>query len=216
LEVPDVPRLLLLEPDFLGFQIMAGHGPRRGATVNPAALRIVRDLIPSDSRSASKHDDAAPADDRLPVPSGYVSGQGNQTARSDKIFVRDFVLPVRIGAYARERDTPQRVRFNVEVEVTRPVHVAKDMRDIVSYDIVIDAIRITAAREDVRLVETLAERVAELVLAHERAVRVTVRAEKLDLIGGSVGVEITRERRDFVADADHVPPAVAADPKATE
>ena len=125
------------------------------------------------------------------------------------------MLPVRIGVDAHERDQPLRVRFNVEVEVTRPVDVARDMRDILSYDVVLDAIRMAAGCEYVRHVETLAERVAKLVLAHGRAVRAKVRAEKLGLIGGSVGVEIMRERRDYVADADHFL-ATAADSKAVD
>jgi dihydroneopterin aldolase len=71
------------------------------------------------------------------------------------------------------------------------------------------------AREHIGLLETLVERVAALVLAHERAIRATVRAEKLDVVAGGVGVEITRERPDEVAKV-HQLFSVAADPKAAE
>ena len=45
------------------------------------------------------------------------SADPSQMAR---IFVRDLVLPVRIGAYSHERDAPQKVRFDVSVDVPPP------------------------------------------------------------------------------------------------
>ena len=216
LEVPDIPRLLLLGPDLLGFRTALCAGQQRVAAIDPVAVRLVRDLIPVDPRSAGYgQDHAAAIDYRLLAARGYSADQDKQSSEPDRIFVRDFVLPVRIGAYARERDKPQRVRFNVEVEVMRPAHAAEDMRDVLSYDVVTDGIRMIVAREHIGLLETLVERVAALVLAHERAVRTTIRAEKLDVIAGGVGVEITRERPDEVAKVHELFP-VAAGSKAAE
>jgi dihydroneopterin aldolase len=107
---------------------------------------------------------------------------------------------VNIGAYAHERGKPQNVRFNVEVTAARPMRPAADMRHVLSYDLIMDAIRLVAAREHIALVEALAERIAEVLLAHARVVSVTVRVEKLELGPGSVGVEITRQRQSEVAD----------------
>jgi dihydroneopterin aldolase len=154
-------------------------------------------------------------DYRLLAARGYSSDQDSRNAESDKVFVRDFVLPVRIGAYSRERGKPQRVRFNIEVELMRPAHAAEDMRDVLSYDIIMDGIRMIVAREHIGLLETLVERVAALVLGHDRALRATVRAEKLDVISGGVGVEITRERPDEVAKVHELFP-LAAGSKAAE
>jgi dihydroneopterin aldolase len=112
----------------------------------------------------------------------------------DRIFVHDFVLPMRIGTYARERDIEQNVRFSVDVGITRTGDVPHAMQDVVSYDIITDSIRMIAARGHVALAETLAEEVAAAVLSHPRAVTVAVRVEKLDTGSGSVGVEITRVR----------------------
>jgi dihydroneopterin aldolase len=113
---------------------------------------------------------------------------------TDRILVRDFVVPIRIGAYRHERGKTQNVRFNVEVEIVRSPHVAQDMRDVFSYDVILDGIRMIVAQEHVALIETLAERVAALVLAQHRVVRVTVQVEKLDVGPGAVGVEIVRQR----------------------
>ena len=115
------------------------------------------------------------------------------TAR-DRIFVHDFVLPVRIGAFDSEHDKPQKVRFNVDARVARPAHVPQRLPDVYSYDLITDGIRAIVAQGHIHLVETLAERIATLVLAHPVIESVTVRVEKLEVGPGSVGVEITRAR----------------------
>ena len=105
---------------------------------------------------------------------------------------------------------PQNVRFNVEVTAARPARAAADMRHVLSYDVIMDAIRLVVAREHIALVEALAERIAEFLLVHPRVVSVTVRVEKLDLGPGSVGVEITRQRQSEVADVYQLYPTAAA------
>ena len=176
LEPPDVPRLLALSPDFLGFRGALCAGGARGARLDAAALAHIRSLIAP--RSA-------------PAPAGSVT---------DRIFVSDFTVAMRIGAYAHELIAPQRVRFNVEASVARSSHQGDDMhgdmRDVFSYDLITDAIRMLAAAETFTLAETVAERVAALVLQHPRARHVRVRVEKLDLGPYRVGVEIERERPD--------------------
>ena len=199
LEAPDVPRLLLLAPDLLGFRgaLCAGHV--RGGRLDPHAVDLIRELIP--------HEDPQPASQssRAPHPLAFA-----RDGATDRIFVRDFVLPVRIGAYAHERGKPQNVRFNVEVTAARPARAAADMRHVLSYDVIMDAIRLVVAREHIALVEALAERIAEFLLAHPRVVSVTVRVEKLELGPGSVGVEITRQRQSEVADVYQLYPTAAA------
>jgi dihydroneopterin aldolase len=182
---------LLLEPDLLGFRRALCAGQERAAPIDAAAVALVRDLIPLDRRSRVQPTPVA-ADYRVLSARGYALDPKDS---GDRIFVRDLVLPVRVGAYASEREKPQNVRFDVEVSVTRPAHAVGDMRDVLSYDVITDGIRILAAKEHVALVETLAEQVAAFVLAHPRAVAVMVRVEKLDLGPGGVGVEIRRERQ---------------------
>ena len=175
LEPPDIPRLLLLNPDILAFRYDA------------ATIDGIRAQIPPDQRRPRV---PAKVDYRLAAP----RAQPDARKELDRIFVRDFVLPMRIGTYARERDTPQNVRFSVEVGIARAAEVPADMRDVLSYDVITDSIRMIAARGHVALVETLAEEIAAAVLAHPRAAHVTVRVEKLETGSGSVGIEIARER----------------------
>ncbi len=111
----------------------------------------------------------------------------------DRISVRDHIVAVEIGAFQAERGTTQRVCFNVVVEV-RPVGsiVDDDVDKILSYDKVTEAISTALSEERLNLLETLAERIAERILAEPQAERVFVRVEKLDRGPGALGVEIVR------------------------
>ena len=114
----------------------------------------------------------------------------------DRIFVHDFVLPVRIGAFDSEHEGPQQVRFNIDACIARPGRVPERLHEVFSYDLITDGIRAIVAEGHIHLVETLAERIATMVLAHSAIQQVTVRVEKLEVIPGStVGVQITRQRR---------------------
>jgi FolB domain-containing protein len=215
LEAPDIPRLLLIAPDYLGFRRALCIKQERTAQIQPEMVSMIRGLIPADPRSATYESaGGAKVDYRLLAARGY--SMDPKEAATDRVFVRDFVLPVRIGAYSREHERPQNVRFNVDVEVLRLGRAAEDMRDVFSYDVVTDGIRMIVAHEHIPLIESLIERIAALLLAHGRVMRVTVRAEKLDVGSGGVGVEITRERPAEAVDVHQLYPAAARDPKAAE
>jgi FolB domain-containing protein len=214
LETPDIPRLLLLSPDVLGFRRALCAGADRASRLHADAVDVVRALIPADARKL----DSAPAvvakvDYRLLAARGYSSEPREDAADTDRIFVRDFVLPIRIGAYVHERSKPQDVRFNVDVRVVRPHHVPEDIRDVFSYDLVTDSIRMIVAQEHIELAETLAERIAAVILTYPRVASLTVRVEKLDV---GAGVEITRRKPGEIAKVHHLYPAATADtgPKA--
>lgn len=113
----------------------------------------------------------------------------------DRISLRDHVVEVEIGAFQAERGTRQRVRFDIAVEVRRRAGpIDDDVDRILSYDRITEAIGAELAAERLNLLETLAERVAERILAEPQAMRVFVRIEKLDRGPGALGVEIVRSR----------------------
>lgn len=112
----------------------------------------------------------------------------------DIIFVRDLVLPCRIGIHDDERGPAQRVRFSVEIAVTQGATRGR-RRPVVCYDAIIATVHGVIEAGHINLVETLAERVAAGCLALEGASQVHVRVEKLDRVpGAALGVEITRSR----------------------
>jgi len=113
----------------------------------------------------------------------------------DRISLRDHVVDVEIGAFQKERGHTQRVMFNVVIEVRpAPAPLDDDVDKILSYDRITEAIAIELAAERLNLLETLAERVAERILAEPQAMRAFVRIEKLDVGPYKLGVEIVRSR----------------------
>jgi dihydroneopterin aldolase len=195
LEPPDVPRLLLVRPDVLGFRgaLCRAHD-RRGA-IDPAAVVLIRDLIPRERPDP----DASPKIDWRLLARGIIGGR-DQEGELDRVFVRDFVVSAEIGAYDFERAIRQRVVFDVEALVRRGGAHPDDMRSIFSYDLILDAIRLAVGRGHVDFVETLAEEVAAVLLQHARVRSVRVNLRKLDVIEGEVGIEIRRERASGSAD----------------
>ena len=113
------------------------------------------------------------------------------------VFVRDLVLDAMIGAYDHERDKPQRVRVNLDLQVEMRAGPPTDnLADVVSYDTMIASVREILNAGHVNLVETLAERIAERCLIDRRVKVAKVRVEKLDVFpeAASIGVEIERKR----------------------
>lgn len=189
LEEPDIPRLLPFAPDFLGFRgALCASG--RSSNIDADAVARIRALIPQ----AASPGGPSSVDYRLLAARGYAPDTTDQTLKTNRIFVRDFILPVEIGAYSFEHGHTQKVKFDVTADVLRTVPNPEDMRHVFSYDVIMDGIRAIVARGHVQLTEALAEQVAALVLEDPRVVRITVRVEKLELGPGGVGVEIERTR----------------------
>jgi 7,8-dihydroneopterin aldolase/epimerase/oxygenase len=123
------------------------------------------------------------------------------------VFVRDLVLAASIGVHPHEHAAPQRVRINIDVGVAddgaRPLSRAPVGRDelsrVVDYGKLAGAARAIVAAGHVRLVETLAERIAEACLEDPRVQLARIRVEKLDIFAdaAAAGVEIERRQADF-------------------
>jgi dihydroneopterin aldolase len=189
LEAPDVPRLLLLGPDVLGFRGALCRAHDRKDAIDPQAVALIRDLIPRERPDP----DASPKIDWRLLARGIIGGR-DQEGELDRVFVRDFVVSAGIGAYDFERGVRQRVVFDVEALVRRAGAHVDDMRSIFSYDVILDAIRLVVGRGHVDFVETLAEEVAAVLLQQTRVRSIRVNIRKLDVIEGEVGIEIRRER----------------------
>ncbi|MEQ3625482.1 MAG: dihydroneopterin aldolase [Celeribacter sp.] len=120
---------------------------------------------------------------------------GPALSRADRIFLRDHVRDLEIGAFASERTATQRLGFEIVVEVTPDTGGTEDDVDtILSYDTILAAIDTATAAERLNLLETLAERIAALLLAEPRAGAVEVELRKLDRGPFALGVAIRREK----------------------
>ncbi len=170
----------------LGFDTAGRPHQEPGGPLDLAALETIRALIP---KLAATPDGGGITVPRHPVEAGPVASHA-----TDLLFVRDFVTTLSIGAYRQEHGRRQRVRFSVEAAVTRAPVPPRDMRDVFSYDVIIETIRVLAERGHATFVETLAEEIASALLTHAALTRVSVKVEKLDVIDGAVGIEIRRSR----------------------
>ena len=117
--------------------------------------------------------------------------------RRYRIRITDLVLPASIGIYDREKQAPQRVRINVELEVAEhggPLD--DDIGNVLSYEDVVSGIRAIVGRGHINLVETLAENSASLCLDDIRVARARIAVDKLDVEpdAAAVGIEIERSR----------------------
>lgn len=110
------------------------------------------------------------------------------------LFIRDLVLECRIGVHEHEHEGPQRVRLNVDLGVHEDRAFDERLERVVDYAALLERVRAVIAAGHVELVETLAERLADLCLEDPRVRSVRVRVEKLDIVpdAASVGVEIER------------------------
>jgi dihydroneopterin aldolase len=124
------------------------------------------------------------------------------------VFLRDMVLRASIGVHAFEHEAAQRIRINLDLAVeddgatplsraaARAAVGPDELSRVVDYEAVARQVRAIVAAGHVRLLETLAERIADACLVDTRVNLVRVRIEKLDIFAdtASVGVEIERRR----------------------
>lgn len=111
------------------------------------------------------------------------------------VFLHDMLLEVRIGVYAHEHGHGQRVRLSIDLGVTEhAAPLADQLEQVVDYAEIAERMRSIATAGHIKLVETLAERLAAACLADPRVVSARIRIEKLDAFDdiGSAGVEIER------------------------
>ncbi len=121
------------------------------------------------------------------------------------MFIRDLVLDASIGVHAHEHAARQRVRINLDLAVSddaagarlsRAAVGADELGRVVDYEAIVNRVRALVAAGHVQLVETLAERLAEICLADPRVLAARVRLEKLDVFAdaASAGVEVERRQ----------------------
>ena len=126
--------------------------------------------------------------------------QGNAepvfTATAQRILMSDLTLPCRIGVTEAERAERQRLRFNLRLEI-RPNPPREDsITEVVDYSRLVARIRNVCAEVEVRLLESLSERIAQACFLDDRVIGARVRIEKLDRYPdvGGIGSEFEYRR----------------------
>ena len=118
------------------------------------------------------------------------------TTTAQRILMSDLTLPCRIGVTEEERAETQRLRFNLRLEI-RPDPPRQDtITEVVNYSRLVARIRNVCAEVEVRLLESLSERIAQACFLDDRVIGARVRIEKLDRYPdvGGIGSEFEYRR----------------------
>ena len=112
------------------------------------------------------------------------------------VFIRNLELPAQIGVLRHEHGKEQPVRINVDLAVEDLIDLGDDLAKVVDYGVIEDKIRAIVGEGHIRLIETLAERIAAACFDDDRVKTARVRVEKLHALSNaeSAGVEIERTR----------------------
>ncbi len=112
------------------------------------------------------------------------------------LIVRDLELTSKIGVYTHERQDSQLIRINLALTVGRQP-MEDRIEDTVSYDGVVENVKALIAVGHINLVETLADRIADMCLEDLRVETAKVRVEKLHAVAeaAGVGVEVVKSQR---------------------
>jgi dihydroneopterin aldolase len=120
-----------------------------------------------------------------------------QTCR--RLFLKDHVVQVQIGAHAFEKTAPQRLIFNVELFVPYAQSTpSKDqLHEVVDYDFVRQVIAARVKQGHIELQETLCDELATQLLAHPGVWAVRLSTCKPDVYPdcAGVGVEVLRMKQ---------------------
>jgi dihydroneopterin aldolase len=115
----------------------------------------------------------------------------------DAILIRELRVEALIGIHPRERHVAQTVSIDLDIGLPGTAVFKSDkVADTIDYEQVALRIKALAASGRFRLVETLAERIARLVLDDLGAPWVKVSAAKVGILANAklVGVTIERKR----------------------
>jgi|SRR6185369_861767 len=113
----------------------------------------------------------------------------------DTIYINDLKVSCIIGVFANERKKKQPIIINIALSVdTRKAAKTDDLKDTVNYrDLYLEIADIVSASK-YKLLETLAQKVAEMCLKNKLVKQVVVKLEKPNAVklGRSSGIEILR------------------------
>ena len=118
----------------------------------------------------------------------------------DKIFLNDLKVSTIIGIWEWERQMRQYVHINLEMATDiRKAAATDSIEDTLNYKKVAKRIESFVGESSFQLVETLAERIAEIVCVEFGVEWVRVSVHKPGAIKGSrdVGVDIERRKEDW-------------------
>ncbi|MGM0672396.1 dihydroneopterin aldolase [Thioalkalivibrio sp.] len=113
----------------------------------------------------------------------------------DRIYLRDLEIDAVVGVYDWEQRIQRRLRFDIELAAdTRIAAHSGEIGDTVDYEAVANAVRAIVTREPHTLLESLAEEIAEALMAQFGTPWVRIKLGKPGAVPGvrEVGIETER------------------------
>ncbi len=113
----------------------------------------------------------------------------------DKVFIEGLEIEALIGIYDWERRIRQPLRFDVEMAFDNRVPAASDqISDTLDYKAVSKRLIAYVSASSFGLVETLAERCAEIILSEFDVAHVKLKLSKPGAVRGAIAVGVMIER----------------------
>ena len=115
---------------------------------------------------------------------------------ADTLYIQDLVAQCRIGVFDGEQANPQNVWIDLEVAVDAGKAAARDdVAEATDYATLVSSVKHKIQAKPYRLLETMAEDVAALILTQFAVPQVRVRVKKRALPGiDSAAIEVIRRR----------------------
>tara|TARA_B100001094_G_C17831459_1_gene623413 strand:+ start:342 stop:698 length:357 start_codon:yes stop_codon:yes gene_type:complete len=115
----------------------------------------------------------------------------------DRIFLSEMKIETTVGIWEWEKRIKQQVIIDIEMSADIKKAASSDqIEDTLNYKAVAKSVRKLVEESSFQLVETMAEKISELVIGEHNVSWVRVKVNKPGAIRGSKGVGIIIERGD--------------------
>jgi len=117
------------------------------------------------------------------------------------VIIKNLIIDASIGIHEHEKIKKQRVSISLSIEVKDNISlVDQKIENFLSYENVINNIKLIINKGHIDLVETLSYEILSNIFSDSRASKIWLKIEKLDVFeeAESVGLEITKTRKNFI------------------
>lgn len=109
-----------------------------------------------------------------------------------RLFLRDYIVPIRIGVHDFEKQAEQRIIINIDLYVPMINNTPRtdQLSEVVDYDFMRESIRKIVSQGHIQLQETLCDEIMRQMLAHPLVIAARVATEKPDVYPDCAGVGV--------------------------
>jgi dihydroneopterin aldolase len=125
----------------------------------------------------------------------------NTVDQKYNVIIKNLIIDASIGIHEHEKIKKQRVSISLSIEVVDNISlVDQKIENFLSYENVINNIKLIINKGHIDLVETLSYEILSNIFSDSRASKVWLKIEKLDVFAEaqSVGLEIIKTRKNFI------------------